>query len=35
MLPEYLISSGKDKIYIRTWEKKVLEYPNFVNAKKA
>ncbi|HHX51388.1 MAG TPA: glutamate 2,3-aminomutase [Clostridia bacterium] len=28
MLPEYLISQGKEKVYIRTWEKRVLEYPN-------
>ncbi len=28
MLPDYLISQGKDKIYIRTWEKKIFEYPN-------
>ena len=28
MLPEYLISMGKDKIKIRTWEDKVFEYPN-------
>lgn len=28
MLPEYLISSGKHKVYLRTWEKKVLEYDN-------
>jgi len=28
MLPEYLVSLGKDKVYIRTWEKRVFEYPN-------
>ncbi|HHW05922.1 MAG TPA: glutamate 2,3-aminomutase [Clostridia bacterium] len=28
MLPEYLVSAGKDKIYIRTWEKRIFEYPN-------
>ncbi len=28
MLPEYLVSSGKDKIFIRTWEKRIFEYPN-------
>ncbi|UMZ73345.1 glutamate 2,3-aminomutase [Natranaerofaba carboxydovora] len=28
MLPQYLISMGKDKIKIRTWENKVFEYPN-------
>ncbi|ADG82661.1 glutamate 2,3-aminomutase [Thermincola potens] len=28
MLPEYLISSGEDEIVIRTWEKKVISYPN-------
>lgn len=28
MLPEYLVSSGKDYIMIRTWENKVLRYKN-------
>lgn len=28
MLPEYLVSTGKDKIFIRTWEKRILECPN-------
>lgn len=28
MLPEYLVSTGREKIYIRTWEKRVIEYPN-------
>ncbi|MBO8167667.1 MAG: glutamate 2,3-aminomutase [Thermoanaerobacteraceae bacterium] len=28
MLPEYLISSGKDFITIRTWEGRVMKYPN-------
>ena len=28
MLPEYLISSGRDKIFIRTWENRVFEYDN-------
>lgn len=28
MLPEYLVSTEKDKIYIRTWEKRIMEYPN-------
>ncbi len=28
MLPEYLVSSGKDYIMIRTWENKVLRYDN-------
>ena len=28
MLPEYLVSSGKDYIMIRTWENKVLRYEN-------
>ncbi|MDW7728889.1 MAG: glutamate 2,3-aminomutase [Bacillota bacterium] len=28
MLPEYLVSSGKDYIMIRTWENKVLKYDN-------
>lgn len=28
MLPEYLISAGEDKVVIRTWEKRVMEYPN-------
>jgi len=28
MLPEYLVSSGKDYIMIRTWENKVLCYEN-------
>ncbi|MFD3158228.1 glutamate 2,3-aminomutase [Haloimpatiens sp. FM7330] len=28
ILPQYLISHGKDSIKIRTWEGKVLDYPN-------
>lgn len=28
MLPEYLVSSGKDYIMVRTWENKVLRYKN-------
>ncbi len=28
MLPEYLVSSGKDYVMIRTWENKVLKYDN-------
>jgi len=28
MLPEYLVSSGKDFIKIRTWEGRVMTYPN-------
>ncbi len=28
LLPQYMISQGKDKVYIRTWENKVFEYPN-------
>ena len=28
MLPEYLLSTGPDKIMIRTWENRVLEYEN-------
>lgn len=28
MSPEYLISQGKNKITIRTWEKKAFNYPN-------
>jgi lysine 2,3-aminomutase len=28
MLPEYLISHGKEKIKIRTWDNKVFDYPN-------
>lgn len=28
MLPEYLISQGKDKVTIRTWEGRIMEYPN-------
>jgi glutamate 2,3-aminomutase len=28
MLPEYLVSSGKDYIMIRTWENKVVRYEN-------
>lgn len=28
MLPEYLISYAEDKVVIRTWEKRVMEYPN-------
>jgi lysine 2,3-aminomutase len=28
MLPEYLVSSGKDYIMIRTWENKILRYGN-------
>ncbi|WP_366921767.1 glutamate 2,3-aminomutase [Metallumcola ferriviriculae] len=31
MLPEYLISSGKDYITIRTWEGRVMQYPNLEN----
>ena len=31
MLPEYLISQGKDQITIRTWENKVFHYPNVKN----
>ena len=26
MLPEYLVSMGKDKIFIRTWENRIMEY---------
>ena len=29
MLPEYLLSTGRDKVLIRTWEKKIMEYPNY------
>lgn len=29
MLPEYLIQSGKDKVTIRTWEKKIFDYENY------
>ncbi len=29
MLPEYLISMGKNKVTIRTWENKVFNYPNY------
>ncbi len=29
ILPEYLVSWGRDHVLIRTWEKKVLEYPNY------
>ncbi|MTI49352.1 MAG: glutamate 2,3-aminomutase [Firmicutes bacterium] len=29
MLPEYLISRGKDYIMIRTWEGKVIKYANY------
>ena len=32
MLPEYLISSGEDEIVIRTWEQKVMTYPNKKNS---
>jgi glutamate 2,3-aminomutase len=28
MLPEYLLSSREDKLIIRTWEKRVMEYEN-------
>ena len=28
MLPEYLVSSGKDYLMIRTWENKVIRYSN-------
>lgn len=28
MLPEYLISQGKDKVTIRTWEGRIMDYPN-------
>lgn len=28
ILPRYLISVGPDKLMLRTWEKRVLEYPN-------
>ncbi|HHU61537.1 MAG TPA: glutamate 2,3-aminomutase [Natronincola sp.] len=28
MLPQYLISRGKESIKIRTWEGKVIDYPN-------
>ncbi len=28
MLPEYLVSSGKDYIMIRTWENKIVRYEN-------
>jgi len=28
MLPQYLISQGKDKVTIRTWEGRIMEYPN-------
>ena len=28
MLPEYLISQGRDSVTIRTWEKKAFDYPN-------
>lgn len=28
MFPEYLISMGKNKLLIRTWEKRILEYDN-------
>ncbi len=30
MLPQYLVSLGKDKIVIRTWENKIMEYDNSV-----
>lgn len=30
MLPQYLVSQGKDKILIRTWENKIMEYDNSV-----
>lgn len=28
MLPEYVISHGRDTITIRTWEGTIIEYPN-------
>jgi len=28
MLPEYLVSMDKDKLWIRTWEKRIMEYKN-------
>lgn len=28
MLPEYLISHGRDKVTIRTWEGEIITYPN-------
>lgn len=28
MLPEYLISHGRDTVTIRTWEGQIIEYPN-------
>ncbi len=28
MLPEYLVSQGKDKVKIRTWEGRMMDYPN-------
>ncbi|ACB85340.1 glutamate 2,3-aminomutase [Natranaerobius thermophilus] len=28
IVPEYMISQGRDKVYIRTWENRVFEYPN-------
>ncbi len=28
IFPDYLISSGKDRIKIRTWEGRVIDYPN-------
>lgn len=28
MLPEYLLSMEKDKMWIRTWEKRIMEYEN-------
>lgn len=28
MLPEYMVSAGEDEITIRTWEKRVMTYPN-------
>lgn len=34
MLPEYLVSMEKDKVYIRTWEKRIMEYPNHRNNKR-
>ncbi|OWZ83428.1 glutamate 2,3-aminomutase [Natranaerobius trueperi] len=34
MLPEYLVSQGKDTIKIRTWENKIFEYPNIAPKQK-
>jgi lysine 2,3-aminomutase len=28
ILPQYLISQGKDSVTIRTWEGKTFKYPN-------